>query len=76
MVIPDRYTNDAERVKIRDAHHWAAVHFAVGEYWASRGDAKSAQMHHNIYLKKLGILDLYPETPERLWTYKTEKDVN
>jgi len=76
VVIPDRYTDDSERIKIRDAHHWGAVHFAVGEYFASRGDAQRATLHHNIYLKKLNILDLYPQTAERTWGYKTEKDVN
>jgi hypothetical protein len=74
VVIPDRYTNDAQRIQLRDTFHWAAVHFAVGEYWASRGDAKTALVHHNIYLKKLGIIDLYPETADRQWQYKTEKE--
>ena len=75
VVVPDRYTSDEQRVKLRGEFHQAAVNYAVGEYWASRGDAKSAKSYHNIYLKKLGIIDLYPETAERHWQYKTEKTV-
>ena len=62
------------RIKLRDEFHLACVHFAVGEYWAGRGDAATAKVHHNIYLKKLGIIDLYPATAERQWQLKTEKE--
>ncbi len=74
VIIPDRYTNDAQRIKLRDEFRLACVHFAVGEYWAGRGDAATAKVHHNIYLMKLGIIDLYPATAERQWQLKTEKN--
>jgi hypothetical protein len=73
VVIPDRYENDDDRIKLRDSHHWAAVHYAVGEYWASRGDAKSAIYHHNKYLEKLGVYGLYPEAAEYSGGYQTQK---
>jgi hypothetical protein len=75
VVSPDRYKTDDQRIKLRDEFHWAAVHYAVGEYWAGRGDAATARTHHGIYIKKLGIIELYPETAERAWRYKTEKTV-
>lgn len=74
VVIPDRYTSDTDRIKLRDSLKWATVHFAVSEYYAGRGDAKSAFFHHGEYLKKLGIAELYPELNDRVWELKTEKD--
>jgi hypothetical protein len=73
VVVPDRYTLDTDRVKLRDSFKWAAVNYAVSEYWASRGDAKSAVRHHTAYISLLGIQELYPETQERKWYQKTEK---
>jgi hypothetical protein len=73
VVIPDRYIEDYDRVKLRETFQWAAVHYAVGEYYASRGDAKQALYHHNIYVEKLGIQTMYPATYEKPWRYKTEK---
>jgi len=65
VVIPDRYTSDEERIKLRDDYQWAAVYYAVGEFYAGRGDAKNAIANHNKYLKRLGIQQLYPEQAER-----------
>lgn len=73
VVVPDRYTLDTDRIKLRDSFKWAAVNFAVSEYWASRGDAKSAVRHHKAYIDLLGIQEMYPETAERKWYQKTEK---
>jgi len=73
VVVPDRYTLDTDRIKLRDSFKWAAVEYAAGEYWASRGDAKTAQIHHTKYLGHVGIQSLYPETFERPWQTKTEK---
>lgn len=73
VIIPERYTNDDDRVILRESFTWAAVHYAVSNYWASRGDAKSAQESFAAYLKLLGIQAMYPETYERQWAYKTDK---
>lgn len=55
VMIPSRYTSDTDRIKLRNDLEWATVNFAVGEYYASRGDAKRAIEHHNLYLQDLGI---------------------
>jgi hypothetical protein len=73
VVIPSRYTNEDDRIKLRDKYQWAAVDYAVGEYYASRGDAKTALYHHGEYIKKLGVQSLYPKAAERRWYYKTDK---
>lgn len=76
VIIPDRYSSDEDRVKLREEFKWAAVHYAVGEYYASRGDAKRATDNHKIYLSKIGMDELYQETAERVWgqsTLKAEK---
>jgi hypothetical protein len=73
VVIPDRYENDYDRIKVRDVWQWAAAEYAIGEYYASRGDAKQAIEHHNRYLERLGIANMYPKSYERKWAYKTDK---
>jgi hypothetical protein len=73
VAIPDRYTLDNDRIKIRDEYQWAVVNYAVSEYWASRGDAKSATDHFMRYLGKLNIINLYPESHEQQREFRTEK---
>ena len=75
VLIPARYVLDTDRIKLRNDYKWAAVHFAVGEFYASRGDAKTAKYHHKIYLDKLGVQSVYPESSERLRYYQTQKEV-
>lgn len=72
-VVPDRYSNDDERVQVRDNFRWATVHYAVSEYYASRGDAESAVGHIMEYVDRLGMAKLYPETHDRHWEAKTAK---
>jgi hypothetical protein len=74
VIIPERYTIEIPTVKLKDSFQWAAVHFAVGEYYASRGDAKQALYHHGQYMEKLGIQSIYPLSTERKWSYKTTKE--
>lgn len=73
VMIPDRYSSDDDRIRIRDGYQWAAVHYAVSEWYAGRGDAKTAQQHINEYLKHMNMADLYPESNERHWQYRTAK---
>lgn len=73
VVIPDRYTIDTDRIKIRAQFQWAAVHYAVSEYFASRGDVKRAVRSFYKYLEQIGLQELYPEYAERQWEYKTVK---
>ena len=53
--IPAAYESGEDRIKLRTAFEYAAVHFAVGEFWATRGDAQEATKHHAIYLSALGM---------------------
>jgi hypothetical protein len=74
IMIPDRYTSDTARIRLKDDFSWAAAHYAVGEYWASRGDAKSAMWHHNKYLDKMGLFKTYTASPEKLAYYRSNKE--
>jgi len=67
VVIPKRYEEDTDRIKLRKHWELAAAHYATGEYYASRGDAKQAIYHHNNYLKKLGINMQYPQASEHIY---------
>lgn len=62
VIIPDPYTLDTDRIKLRKDLDWAAAHFAIGEYYASRGDAQRAMNHHNQYMLAVGLdMPYYPE---------------
>jgi hypothetical protein len=60
--IPDEYESDTDRIKLRDSFQSAAVHFAVGEFWASRGDAREAASHGRLYLEALGMKEMYSQS--------------
>lgn len=53
--IPSEYASGDDRVKLREAFKYAAVHFAVSQYWATRGDAPEAQAHFLKYMQCLGL---------------------
>jgi len=72
--IPARYTESEDRIKLRRSWDWAAAHYAVGEYFASRGDAKSAIYHHNSYLKKMGLNTKYPYATEKISYLRSSKE--
>ncbi len=74
IVIPDRYEEGTDRIKLRRNWDWAAAHFAAGEYFASRGDAKTAIYHHNNYLKKMGVDVAYPMAAENLNQFQSTKE--
>jgi hypothetical protein len=74
VVIPDRYTLDTDKIKLRKSFQWAVAHRAVSEYWASRGDAASAKDHFMRYLGRLGIQEIYPPSHEYVPELKTQKD--
>jgi hypothetical protein len=72
--IPAAYTNDQDRVKIRKSFQHAVVSYAVGEYWASRGDAMEALKHMNQYFEVLGMKRAYDPQSERRPYLDTQKD--
>jgi len=57
--IPHAYTTDTDRIKLRDSFQYAAVLYAIGEYWASRGDAQEARVFGVRYLDALGMKEQY-----------------
>ena len=71
--IPHAYSTDTERIKLRDSFQYAAVLFAVGEYWASRGDAKEARAYGVRYLDALGIRERYSPSREYIPSLSTNK---
>jgi hypothetical protein len=74
VIIPEPYTLDTDQIKIRNSFQWATVHRAVSDYWASRGDAKTAIKHFLRYLDRLGIQELYPEAHEQIREFATVKN--
>ena len=73
IAIPDRYTLDTDRVRLRKSFEWACVNRAVSEFWATRGDAQSAARYFQTYAQEIGYPQMYPEQYERRWQYRTEK---
>lgn len=59
VIIPYPYTTDADRINLREEMEYAAVHYAVSEYWAGRGDAAEAATHFGYYLDALGLKDRF-----------------
>ena len=73
-LVPAPYTTSTERIKIRDAYQWATVHYAVSEWWASRGDAKEATKHFQMYADAVGLRSQYPTAQEHVYRQRTWKE--
>lgn len=71
--IPDGYTRGEDRILLREAFKYAAVHFAVSQYWATRGDATEAASHFQSYMKAIGMEKDYLPFVNQQRTFKTEK---
>ena len=74
VVIPESYTDAADRIMLRSDFQYAATHYAVSEYWASRGDASSAAEHFRIYLDTLGLRSLQGDSSEQSYRLSVNKD--
>lgn len=66
---PAAYTDDSQRVKLREVFQRATVQYAVGEYFASRGDAARATEWHKRYLETAGLGWMVPQHSERQWRF-------
>lgn len=73
VVIPAPYTRDTDHPALREEFKWAAVNYAVSEYWVSRGDATSAVRHLQIYTEALGGRLSYDPAPFRARTLKSSE---
>jgi hypothetical protein len=60
-VIPFAITTSGARIKLRRDLEYAAAHLAVAEYFATRGDTRSAQQHLQEYVS-MTSLDM-PDSP-------------
>ena len=73
--IPAAYETDTDRVNLRDDFHYAAVNYAVSEYWASRGDARQADTYMAHYLGALGLREVYTASHDRIPRFQTKSEV-
>ena len=71
--IPAPYTTSADRLALRSEFEHAAAQFAVGEFWASRGDAREAESHFAHYLRGLGIAETFGDR-DRTRFFSTMKE--
>lgn len=65
VIIPERYSDDKDKINLRSDFEWASVHYAVSEFWASRGDAKTALESFRKYLSALNLTDIHHLAQER-----------
>ena len=72
--IPNPYTSDTDRIRLKSDYHYAAVHFAVAEYWASRGDAREATLHWGMYLDAMGLREAFDQEPHAPRSFQTNKE--
>lgn len=72
--IPKAYTSDTDRVKLRDTFTFACVHYAVGEYWASRGDAVEAKKYLGLYLDAVGLREKFSSSLDYVPRFATNKE--
>ena len=72
--IPTAYATDRDRIKLKSSFRYATVHYAVGEFWASRGDAGEAQKHMAMYLDALGLKQTYMPMIEQSRGFQSRKE--
>ena len=72
--IPHAYATETERIKLRESFQYAAVLFAIGEYWATRGDVQEARSFGVRYLDALGLKERYSPSQEGIPTFSTNKE--
>lgn len=72
--IPRPYETSSERINLRRDFQYAAVNYAVAEYWASRGDAREADSYFGLYLDTLGLRDKFTYHVDRQPQLQTVKE--
>ena len=73
VCIPKFYIEDADPIRLREVYQRAAVYFAVNEFYASRGNASRASEYLKLYLETAGLMNMHPDTAERMYQMATEK---
>lgn len=74
--IPHAYATDTDRIKLRESFQYAAVLYAIGEYWATRGDVQEAKAFGVRYLDALGMKERYSPTQEAIPSLSTNKEIH
>ena len=67
--IPKPYLTDTDPIKVREQFQRALVQYAVGEFFASRGDAKRAQEFFDRYMETAGVMEFTPDYAEMKSTF-------
>lgn len=66
---PKSYTNQTDQIKLRELYQRAAIYYAVGEFYASRGNAERATEWHKQYLETAGLGWQIPQPMERQFQF-------
>jgi hypothetical protein len=69
VVVPERMTTSNDRIYIRENLRFAAVYYAVADFYASRGDAKESTSWMKKYLEEIGMMGLYPKYQEKNYQF-------
>lgn len=73
--IPIDYADEKSKLRIKEDFEYAAVEYAVADYWAGRGDAQEATKHFNLYLGALGLRDDFNIWPGQNRQLETNKEM-
>lgn len=73
LAIPRPYAHGYEVRHLRTEWERAAVFRAVGDHFATRGDAVRATEWFTRYLETGNLMGLKPEQAERVWQFRKEK---
>ena len=74
VVMPERDDDGREYSKIPEDWDWATIHYAVGEFYASRGAATDAILHQQQYMDALGKAVGRPMSVETRRQFMTRKE--
>jgi hypothetical protein len=66
---PKAYVSDTDPIKLRELFQRSTVYYAVGEYYASRGDAARATDWHKQYLETANLGWMIPQPAERQFQF-------
>ena len=72
--IPTDYADDQAKIRLKKDFEYGVVHYAVSEYWASRGDAREALKHFNEYLDVMGLREEFDQSPYATTRFRTLKE--
>ena len=75
-VIPKEIRNDHSPLKIKKLYERSVVNYAISEYYASRGAAREAAEHLQLFAESLGMQRTYQSDNSRTYQYTINKESN